>query len=111
MLKVNLHAAGRASNVRRDCRAPLNNLPGKRVLFAFAEPASEDYLFRLINPGMAASGWRSAAGEPAVTVIMPLCDANRRRMTGEMARPDDHATRLVVLRRIVSPCDRRNTHR
>jgi hypothetical protein len=76
MLKVNLHAAGRASNVRRDCRAPLNNLPGKRVLFAFAEPASEDYLFRLINPGMAASGQGSAALEPAVTAITPRCRAN-----------------------------------
>jgi len=54
----------------------LNNLPAKRVLFAFAKPAGEDYPFRLINPGMAASGWRFAAVEAAVKSLTPCCRAN-----------------------------------
>jgi hypothetical protein len=107
---VDLHAAARASNVRRDCRALLNNLPRKRVLFAFAEPASEDYLFRLINPGMAASGWPSAGSEPVVAAIAPCRRANRRRVNNDMVRLDVRITTLFFLQRIVSSCDRMNMH-
>jgi hypothetical protein len=74
---MDLHAAALASNVRRDCRAPMNNLSAERVLFAFAKPVGEDYLFRLIKPAMAASRRRFAGVEPAVEAATPHCRANR----------------------------------
>jgi hypothetical protein len=73
---VDLYAAGRASSVRRDCRAPLKNLLAKRVLFAFARAAGEDYAFRLINPGMAASGRRFGVVDGAAVPIAPRSCAN-----------------------------------
>ena len=94
---MDLHAAAGASNVRRDCREPPNNLPAERVLFAFAKPPGEDYLFRLINPGMAASGRRFAAVEAAVKAITPCCRANLEQMTGDIHRLDDHIMTMIFL--------------
>jgi hypothetical protein len=51
----------------------MNNLSAERVLFAFAKPGGEDYLFRLINPGMAASRRRFAGAEPAIEVTRLHC--------------------------------------
>jgi hypothetical protein len=56
---------------------PPNNLPAERVLFAFAKPVGEDYLFRLINPGMAVSRRGFARVEAAVEATTPHCCANR----------------------------------
>jgi hypothetical protein len=108
---VDLHGAGPASNVRRDCRALLNNLPAERVLFAFARPPREDYLFRLINPGIMESGQRFTATQPAVEVTASRCRANRERVTGDRTRPNDRTTTSIVSRCLVSGCDRRNMHR
>jgi hypothetical protein len=55
----------------------MNNLPAERVLFAFAKPVGEDYLFRLINPGMAASRRRFAGVGAAVEATTPHCCVNR----------------------------------
>jgi hypothetical protein len=55
----------------------MNNLPAERVLFAFAKPVGEDYLFRLINPGMAASRRRFAGVGAAVEATTPHCCVSR----------------------------------
>jgi hypothetical protein len=56
----------------------MNNLSAERVLFAFAKAAGEDYLFRLINPGMAVSRRRFAGIEPAIETTAPHSDVNRK---------------------------------
>ena len=56
----------------------MNNLSAERVLFAFAKPVGEDYLFRLIKPAMAASRPRFAGVAPAVEAKTPHCCVNRK---------------------------------
>jgi hypothetical protein len=55
----------------------MNNLPAGVVLFAFAEGLDEDYLFRLIKPGMAAPGRRFAVVDAADAAVSLCCRANR----------------------------------
>jgi hypothetical protein len=55
----------------------MNNLSAERVLFAFAKPVGEDYLFRLINPAMAAFRRRFAGVEPVIEATTPHCCVNR----------------------------------
>jgi hypothetical protein len=54
----------------------MNNLPADLVLFAFAEGLDEDYLFRLIKPGMAAPGRRIAVVDGADAAVALRCCAN-----------------------------------
>jgi hypothetical protein len=62
----------------------MNNLSAERVLFAFAKAAGEDYLFRLIDPGMAVSRRRFAGSEPASESTAPRSGVNERPMTGDI---------------------------
>ena len=79
----------------------MNNLSAERVLFAFAEAAGEDYLFRLIKPGMAVSTRRFAGVEPTIETAAPRGRVNR--MANESRHPcvSTAAPTLKVLRRVV----------
>jgi hypothetical protein len=76
----------------------MNNLSAERVLLPFAEAAGEDYLFRLINPGMAVSRRRFAGSEPAIEATAPRSGVNERPMTGDI---------LAFLRACPTPNDLR----
>jgi hypothetical protein len=79
----------------------MNNLSAERVLFAFAKAAGEDYLFRLINPGMAASRRRFAGSEPAIETTAPRSGVNERPMTGDILASLRVCPTQDVLRRLV----------
>ena len=79
----------------------MNNLPAERVLFAFAKPAGEDYLFRLMNLGVAAWGRRFAAAEAAVSAIGPRRRASIAAMIRAFFRRESyHTARRLVARGI-----------
>jgi hypothetical protein len=79
----------------------MNNLSAERVLFAFAEAAGEDYLFRLINPGMAVSTRRFADVEPAIETAAPHCRVNREASDSRHPRVSTATPTLKVSRRVV----------
>jgi hypothetical protein len=73
-------------------------------------PQARTISFRLIKPGMAASGRRFAVVDGADAAVTLRCSASRAAMIRNTTLPHDHVMAPIDLKGVVKQCENRSTH-